>query len=198
MTGGQAQSRIHTALYRRTACPAGIDDALQLVDGRQTPVTLICKIVTRLIELIDELGLGRAIETPGARDAILIGGPGKNQILIRNRAIVGFLLPHCLLPGTARRTTDIVIERDGRVTVRPPLRLTSEQVDQTVHGKRLWIHRNLAEWRALNARTVSREWVAGESFLYLGRHYRLRLVSDQAEPLLLKEGRFCLRRDVLE
>lgn len=103
-----------------------------------------------------------------------------------------------LLPGTARRTTDIVIERDGSVTVRPPLRLTPEQVDQTVHSKRLWIHRNLAEWRALNARAGSREWVAGESFLYLGRHYRLRLVSEQAETLLLKEGRFCLRREVLE
>lgn len=107
-------------------------------------------------------------------------------------------IEYWLLPGTARRTTDIVIERDGRVTVRPPLRLTPEQVDQTVHGKRLWIHRNLVEWRTLNGRTVSREWGAGESFLYLGRHYRLRLVSAQAEPLLLKGGRFCLRRDVLE
>jgi hypothetical protein len=29
-----------------------------------------------------------------------------------------------LLPGTERMTTDIVIERDGVVTVRPPARMT--------------------------------------------------------------------------
>ena len=34
-----------------------------------------------------------------------------------------------LLPGTERRTTDIVIERDGLVTVRPPQRMSPEQVD---------------------------------------------------------------------
>lgn len=33
------------------------------------------------------------------------------------------------LPGTARMTTDIVIERDGMVTVRPPARMTPEQIE---------------------------------------------------------------------
>ena len=44
-----------------------------------------------------------------------------------------------LLPGAARQTTDIVIERDGVVSVRPPLRMTPEQVDETVFSKRMWI-----------------------------------------------------------
>lgn len=95
-----------------------------------------------------------------------------------------------LLPGTERRTTDIVIERNGMVTVRPPLRMTPEQVDETVLSKRMWIYRNLAEWRDLNATRVTREWVSGESFLYLGSSYRLQLVQDQDEPLKLKDGRF--------
>ena len=34
-----------------------------------------------------------------------------------------------LLRGTPRQTTDIVIERDGCITVRPPARMTPEQVD---------------------------------------------------------------------
>jgi hypothetical protein len=37
-----------------------------------------------------------------------------------------------LLPGTDRKTTDIVIERDGVVTVRPPKGFTPEQVDAVV------------------------------------------------------------------
>lgn len=103
-----------------------------------------------------------------------------------------------LLPGSDRQTTDIVIERDGVITVRPPKRMTPEQVDDTVLAKRMWIYRNLAEWRDLNATRVTREWVSGETFLYLGSCYRLQLVAEQDEPLKLKDGRFCLLREVVE
>jgi predicted metal-dependent hydrolase len=103
-----------------------------------------------------------------------------------------------LLPGAQRQTTDIVIERDGIVRVRPPLRMTPEQVDETVFSKRMWIYRNLAEWQDLNATRVVREWVNGESFLYLGSSYRLSLVHEQDEPLKLKDGRFQLLRSVME
>lgn len=58
-------------------------------------------------------------------------------------------------------------------------------------------YKNLAEWRDLNATRVLREYRNGEGFLYLGRSYRLSLVADQEEPLLLKNGRFCLRRDLV-
>ena len=105
-------------------------------------------------------------------------------------------IPYQLLPGTQRRTTDIVIERDGLVQVRPPKHMTPEQVDETVYSKRQWIYRNLAEWRDLNASQLSREWVNGETFLYLGSGYRLLLVDKQDEALKLKAGRFQLLRTV--
>lgn len=103
-----------------------------------------------------------------------------------------------LLPGSSRRTTDIVIERNGQITVRPPVNYTPEQVDAVVESKRMWIYRNLAEWKDLNTSAVAREWVNGETFLYLGRAYRLSLVSGQECDLKLKDGRFCLNRDVIE
>jgi predicted metal-dependent hydrolase len=103
-----------------------------------------------------------------------------------------------LLPGAQRHTTDIVIERNGLISVRPPLEMTPEQVDETVLSKRMWIYRNLADWQDLNATRVVREWVNGESFLYLGSSYRLQLVQEQDEPLKLKDGRFLLLRSVIE
>lgn len=103
-----------------------------------------------------------------------------------------------LLPGADRKTTDIVIERDGVIRVRPPLKMTPAQVDETVFSKRLWIYRNLAEWRDLNATRVVREWVNGEAFLYLGNSYRLSLVDEQDEPLKLKDGRFFLLRSLVK
>lgn len=103
-----------------------------------------------------------------------------------------------LLPGTDRKTTDIVIERDGRVVVRPPADYAPEKVDEVVARKRLWIYRNLAEWKDLNACAVVREWVSGETFLYLGREHRLSLVSGQERPLKLKNGSFRLDRSCIE
>jgi predicted metal-dependent hydrolase len=97
-----------------------------------------------------------------------------------------------------RRTADIVVERDGRVVVRAPVQVTAEKIAEIVRLKRLWIYRTLAEWRESNVKRFVREYRNGESFLYLGRSYRLSLVSDQSEPLLLKAGRFCLRRDLVD
>lgn len=97
-----------------------------------------------------------------------------------------------------RATADIVVERDGRVIVRAPAEFPDEHIEDIIQSKQYWIYKTLAEWRDLNATRVLREYRNGEGFLYLGRSYRLSLVADQEEPLLLKGGRFCLRRDLVD
>ncbi|MEI6351512.1 MAG: SprT family zinc-dependent metalloprotease [Verrucomicrobiota bacterium] len=97
-----------------------------------------------------------------------------------------------------RATADVIIERDGRVLVRAPESVPDERIEDIIEAKRYWIYKNLAEWRDLNATRVLREYRNGEGFLYLGRSYRLLLVANQEEPVLLKGGRFCLRRDLVD
>lgn len=97
-----------------------------------------------------------------------------------------------------RATADIVVERDGRVIVRVPTTIPHQRIENLIENKRYWIYKTLAEWRDLNATKVLREYRNGEGFLYLGRSYRLILVGDQEEPLLLKGGRFWLRRDLVD
>ena len=103
-----------------------------------------------------------------------------------------------LLRSDQRKTADIVIERNGLISVRAPAHLSEEQADAVVESRRLWIYRNLAEWRDLNATRVVRDWVNGEGFLYLGSSYRLLLVQEQDEPVKLKDGRFRLLRKIVE
>jgi predicted metal-dependent hydrolase len=97
-----------------------------------------------------------------------------------------------------RSTADIVVERDGKVVVRAPVTFPDERIEDIVEAKRYWIFKTLAEWRDLNATRVLREYRNGEGFLYLGRSYRLLLVGAQKEPLMLRDGRFCLRRDLVD
>jgi predicted metal-dependent hydrolase len=99
---------------------------------------------------------------------------------------------------SSRATVDIIIERDGSLLVRAPEWADDAQVARIVASKHYWIYQALAEWRDLNATRVLREYKNGEGFLYLGRAYRLLLVSDQEAPLRLDNGRFRLRRDLVE
>ena len=96
-----------------------------------------------------------------------------------------------------RRTADIVVERDGEVLVRLPKRFPDAFADKLISQKRYWVLKSLAEWRAMNSRRISREFRSGEGFLYLGSSYRLAIVSDQEEPLVLRDGRFFLKRLLL-
>ena len=97
-----------------------------------------------------------------------------------------------------RSTADIIVERDGSVLVRAPDSLPNGRIEDLIESKRYWIYKTLAEWRDLNATRVRREFKGGEGFLYLGRNHRLSLVGDQKVPLMLKDGRFSLRRDLVE
>jgi len=102
------------------------------------------------------------------------------------------------LKKSLRKTTSIYIERDGSVSVLAPEPYDLAKVESLIEKKRSWIYRNLAEWEDLNRTRVQREFVNGEGFLYLGRNYRLQLVNDQEQSLILKNGYFCLRKELAD
>jgi predicted metal-dependent hydrolase len=97
-----------------------------------------------------------------------------------------------------RSTADIVVERNGKIVVRAPAKFPDERIEDIVESKRHWVYKTLAEWRDLNATRVLREYRNGEGFLYLGRAYRLRLVSKQKGLVALRDGRFCMVRDLVD
>jgi len=102
------------------------------------------------------------------------------------------------LKKSPRKTTSIYIERDGSVSVLAPEPYDLAKVESLIEKKRSWIYRNLAEWEDLNRTRVQREFVSGEGFLYLGRNYRLQLVENQERALTLKNGYFCLRKELAD
>lgn len=78
------------------------------------------------------------------------------------------------------------------MSVLAPKPFDMTRVEALLENKRSWIYRSLAEWDDLNRTRVTREYVNGECFLYLGRRYRLQIVTNQNAPLKLKNGQFCL------
>ncbi len=93
-----------------------------------------------------------------------------------------------------RKTVSIYIERDGSVSARVPEKLNDEEIKDILKAKEYQIFKNLAEWTQLNENTVEREYVNGQSFLYLGRNYRLKLVNEKLGEIRFNKGTFLLSK----
>jgi predicted metal-dependent hydrolase len=96
-----------------------------------------------------------------------------------------------------RKTVSIFIERDGSVSARVPENLSNEEVKEILKAKEYQIFKNLAEWQQLNEATVVREYVSGQSFLYLGRNYRLKLVESRLGEVSFKKNTLFLGKEDL-
>lgn len=96
-----------------------------------------------------------------------------------------------------RRTIGISVERDGQLILATPPEVPMETLEKVVNDKRLWIYSKLIEKESFNPPTAAKDYVAGESFYYLGRSYRLNLVDGVKgkPPLRLYQSRFELQRE---
>lgn len=93
---------------------------------------------------------------------------------------------------THRRKTASIRVEEGAVSVVVPVHASPEKIDQLLRSKRLWINEKLALQRAL-APASHKEFVSGEAFAYLGRHYRLRVVQGPFVPVRLLQGRLVVQ-----
>ena len=91
-----------------------------------------------------------------------------------------------------RKTVSVFIERDGTVSARVPNTISDIEIQKILKAKEYQIFKNLAEWTQLNERYVLREFVSGQSFLYLGRNYRLKVVEENNNKLLFSRNTFFL------
>lgn len=95
-----------------------------------------------------------------------------------------------------RRTLGLTVDRTGELIVHAPVESSRDELERWARSRFLWIHRKLAHKEQLTARASPIEYVTGESFSYLGRNYRLKLVRKQREALRLEGETFLLRIDV--
>ena len=103
-------------------------------------------------------------------------------------------VPPYTIKRSQRKTLSIYLERDGSICVLAPEGFTDEMIQDIVRQKSYQLYKYLAEREELTATRTFREIASGESFLYLGRNYRLRFIDEQNVPLRLKDGYFLLRR----
>jgi hypothetical protein len=100
---------------------------------------------------------------------------------------------HYTVKKSRRKTLSIYIEPTGEITILAPENKSDAEINAVISSKKLQIYRKLAELAELKATQRVRELVSGESYLYLGRNYRLKFVDSQDVALKLSNGYFSLR-----
>ena len=98
----------------------------------------------------------------------------------------GFEFPVEVIRTDRKRSASIYLEGDG-VKVRVPKGLPDGRVRDLIARKSSWIRRKLKE-AELKAPPKPKEFVSGETFSYLGRSYRLKVLSGDTPSIKLKRG----------
>lgn len=94
-------------------------------------------------------------------------------------------------PPTGRKALEIVVDRDASLVLKAPDNASPADAERFVASKRSWIYRKLAEKDALIGPPITKQFVDGEGFAYLGRSFRLTLDAS-VDTVRLDRGRFVM------
>ncbi|WP_313232125.1 M48 family metallopeptidase [Tissierella praeacuta] len=95
-----------------------------------------------------------------------------------------------------RKTMEIAVEPPGIVTVVAPIGTSEDKIIEKVKAKGNWIIGKIYSFKYMHYRPIIREFVNGESFMYLGRNYSLEIELDlntKIPKVKLYRGKFIVK-----
>ena len=100
---------------------------------------------------------------------------------------------HYELFYTDRRTLGIKVYPDTSVKVFAPIDTPLEVIALHVEAKSRWIKKQQAIFETYLPKLPPRQYVGGETFLYLGRQYMLRIEATEEEAVRFYQGRLVVK-----
>jgi len=93
------------------------------------------------------------------------------------------------LEFSSRKSLGITVTPELAVLVKAPIDTPVEKVKEKLRKKARWIIRQQSFFLTFHPKMTDRKFVGGETYLYLGRQYRLKTNIDSIESVKLK-GKF--------
>lgn len=100
---------------------------------------------------------------------------------------------HYELFYTDRKTLGIKVYPDTSVKVFAPIDTDLPIIEHHLKAKRKWIEKQQRSFRSYLPATPERQYIGGESFLYLGKQYMLKIELATAEEVKLYQGRLVVK-----
>jgi predicted metal-dependent hydrolase len=88
-----------------------------------------------------------------------------------------------------RKSLGITVTPNLDVLVKAPVEIALEKINEKIRKKAPWILKQQSFFLAFHPKTPTRKYISGETHLYLGRQYRLKIEHGNLESVKLK-GKF--------
>jgi predicted metal-dependent hydrolase len=95
-----------------------------------------------------------------------------------------------------RETLEIAVEPDSKVSVVAPISASTECIRKKVRKRAPWILKQQKYFDQFKPRTPGKRYLSGETHLYLGRQYRLKVVQSELPSVKLLRGRIIVGNPV--
>ena len=91
-----------------------------------------------------------------------------------------------------RKTISLIVQPSLKIVLKCPANCSDEKIQKFLKNKWKWLEKQLSYFRKFKNK-IKKEYVSGESFLYLGRQYKLYIKKGGEDNVKLKFGRILLR-----
>ncbi len=82
-----------------------------------------------------------------------------------------------------RKSLGITVTPELSVLVKAPIDTSLEKVKEKLRKKAPWIIRQQSFFLSFHPKTPARKFIGGETHLYLGRQYRIKMINDKLEMM---------------
>jgi len=91
-----------------------------------------------------------------------------------------------------RKTVSLTVQPSLRIVLKCPIDYKDEKIKMFLEKKWHWMEKQLRYFKKYKKEVLAKEYVSGESFLYLGRQYKLMIEKAKEDRVSLKHGRLLL------
>jgi predicted metal-dependent hydrolase len=92
---------------------------------------------------------------------------------------------------TRRKTVALIIQADGKLTVRAPLRMSGIEIRKFVQNHEAWIRKNRDRIKS-SPPPLEKMFREGELFMFMGKEYPFTIIKHQRPALILTDNKFQL------
>ncbi len=91
-----------------------------------------------------------------------------------------------------RKTLSLIVTPELKIILKCPKEVTTEKINNFLQKKWFWLEKQFSFFKKYQRKTYQKEFISGESFLYLGRQYKLQVKQSSRNLVSFTKGKILL------
>jgi predicted metal-dependent hydrolase len=92
----------------------------------------------------------------------------------------------------SRKTVSLIVYPNFKIVLKCPVNYRDEKIQRFLKNKWSWLQKQIKYFKKYQKTILNKEYISGESFLYLGRQCKLSVKRGKEDKVILKYGKLLL------